>query len=196
MSSTDLPPAETRRVFIALPVKSDAVPRIQRIQARFASEANRQRIDLRLTPPHQFHVTLAFLGAITTNALDLAVQSVLRIAATTAAFRVRASGPVLFPSPRHARIFGLGLDDPSGSLTNTAAALHADLRGKGFALEKRTFTPHVTLARLRKPTLVAAVTLDLDERSSQYVFDTLTIYQSELGTKGSKYWILHSTELR
>jgi len=65
---------------------------------------------------------------------------------------------VLFPSARHARVFGTALEDASGALYRAAALLHGSLRREGLVLEERKFRPHVTLARLRPPTQVALET--------------------------------------
>lgn len=189
------PSLETTRVFVALPLAPDATHHLEMIQTDLLAQAERQGVRLRLTPQHQFHVTLAFLGNISKRQLRDVVKVVSDVFARHAAFGLVLMGLVVFPSPRRARVLGAALDDPSGALGPAVALLHAGLRHEGLVLEERAFRPHVTLARLQPPVHVEfeAAPLWLDE--SAFLCRTIAVYESELGSQGSRYKVLHSVRL-
>jgi 2'-5' RNA ligase len=187
--------SETARVFVALPLDQRSVEQTESIQTGVAARAARQGVRLRLTPKHQFHVTLAFLGEIATRRVPDVLDAMSEFSTAAVTFRLRVSGLVVFPSARRARVVGLGLEDSSGSLADAVKHLHAKLRSDGFSLEARAFRPHLTLGRLRNPAPVewsglAGSPLDVD-----YSCNSVAIYQSELGTNGARYRILHTLAL-
>ena len=186
---------DTTRVFVALPLGSEAGLQLEAIQSHLLAEAKRQGVSLRLTPNYQFHVTLAFLGDISTALLQSVVRTVSDVFASHTTFRVTMKDLVVFPSPRHARVFGTALEDSSGTLCRAVALLHGGLRREGLVFEEREFRPHITLARLRPPTQVAFETTQTWLAKSAFLCRTVAVYESVLGGQGSRYKVLHSVTL-
>ncbi|MEA2499462.1 MAG: 2,3-cyclic 3-phosphodiesterase, partial [Actinomycetota bacterium] len=59
----------------------------------------------------------------------------------------------------------------------------------GWAGEKRPFTPHLTLARFKRPQRLRELpTLSLD--LLDFVVDSFALYRSRLGRKGSRYEVV------
>jgi len=188
-------PLETTRVFVALPLGSEAALQLEAIQTRLLTEAERQGVSLRLTPNHQFHVTLVFLGDISTVQLQCVRRTVSNVFISHTTLRVTIKELVAFPSPRHARVLGTALEDPSGALGRAAELLQGSLRREGLVLEEREFRPHITLARLRPPTQVAFETTQTWLAESVFPCRTVAVYESVLGGQGSRYKVLHSVPL-
>ena len=186
---------ETTRVFVALPLGSEAALQLEAIQLHLLAEAERQGVSLRLTPNHQFHVTLAFLGDISTALLQGVLRTVSDVFVSQTVFRVTMKDLVAFPSPRHARVLGTALEDPSGALCCAVALLHGGLRREGLAFEEREFRPHITLARLRPPTQVTFETTQRWLVESAFLCRTVAVYESEPGAQGSRYRVLNSVPL-
>lgn len=186
---------KTTRVFVALPLGSEAAIQLEAIQMRLLAEAERLRVSLRLTPKHQFHSTLAFLGDISTGKIQNVLRTVSDVFTSHTAFRVVMKDLVVFPTPRHARVLGAALEDPSGALYSAAALLHGGLRREGLVLEEREFRPHITLARLRPPAQVAFEITQTWQTESAFLCRTVAVYESVLGGQGSRYRVLHSVPL-
>ncbi len=188
--------AGSSRVFVALPLGTEATRQTESIQAELAAQTRLLGVRLRVTPSHQVHVTLDFLGKVGEAYLPSLFAAVERLAVEYTSFELHVSGLVVFPTVRRARVLGLGLEDPSGSLPRAVGALHSGLRAAGLCLEEREFRPHVTLARLREPASLQDLTTSRCAVPSEYSLGILAIYQSELGPSGAHYRMLRSHALR
>ena len=96
----------------------------------------------RATPGENIHLTLAFLGEVEAARVPL----LHRIAGEVRAgpFRLALDRVGSF---RRARVAWAGAEAPPRELIALQADLSARLRGKGFELEERDYSPHATLAR-------------------------------------------------
>ncbi len=183
------------RAFVALPLSESTIHQLASVQTQLSSEAVRQATHLRLTPAHQFHVTLAFLGNLVRTQIDFVCQAASEVASRYAAFRLIPQGLVIFPSIRKARVVGVGLQDPNDALGEAVAMLHTRLRAAGLALENRAFRAHITLARLRLPGYFSVENDDVLSSVQLITCARVTVYESERGTTGAKYHELHSMPL-
>jgi len=108
----------------------------------------RQHRDLRLTPT--LHLTLAFLGDVAaTRVPDL--ERVLGAIAWTPAI-CTFKEPLFLPAHGKRRVVALALDDPAGALRRLQAQVAGGLAAEGlYEPEERSWRPHVTVARYRRP---------------------------------------------
>lgn len=134
----------------------------------------------------QLHLTLRFIGEVDRHrAEDIAAAlGSLHAAAITA----RVAGVGMFERKGWPHTVWAGVE-PAAAL----AALHRKvgqlLARVGIAAETRAFVPHVTLARLNRSAGPVApfLTLHSDLASAPFVFDHVTLYESEMGHGGSRY---------
>jgi 2'-5' RNA ligase len=104
---------------------------------------------LKPVSPDHVHVTLKFLGETEESAVPQ-LEAVMRNAVLgKEPFTVRLVGVGVFPNPRRPRVVWAGMEgaEPLGTM---AAALEEGCEPLGFRLEKRQFSPHLTLARVRE----------------------------------------------
>jgi 2'-5' RNA ligase len=96
----------------------------------------------RATRSENIHLTLAFVGEVE----GARVALLHRIAGEVRAgpFRLALDRVGSF---RRARVAWAGADEPPRELMALQADLSTRLRGNGFALEERDYSPHATLAR-------------------------------------------------
>jgi 2'-5' RNA ligase len=143
--------------------------------------------DVRVVPPGNLHVTLAFLGHRPRAEAEHVVAD-LRAAAT-------AARPLRFAvtAYRETRSVGMLLcDDEDGAGALMAADLHARLAARGvYRPERRRWLPHVTVARFRRapglrPPLPPVRT---------FVPSDAAAYLSRLGPGGAQYEVLESVSL-
>ena len=100
------------------------------------------REDLRWTSRELWHITLAFLGEVGADRADALVDAAGEVREVPFAMAFDRVG-----SFRRARVAWVGTAEPPPPLLRLQAALDQALRARGFALEERAFTPHVTLVR-------------------------------------------------
>jgi 2'-5' RNA ligase len=104
--------------------------------------------NVRLAPREQWHITVQFLG----NDVDVdAVTSALQgLTTPPGQVALNVAGPL--GQPRRSVVFCIELLEGSEWMTGLAAEVAARLELLGFPPEHRTFRPHLTLARYKKPT--------------------------------------------
>jgi 2'-5' RNA ligase len=109
--------------------------------------------DASWTRPPSWHLTVKFLGQVSRAALDRLAASIGPAAAETAPGEILAGGPVVFPPRGPARVLGVGFASTPAleSLVRFAKEVDGCAKGVGVEEERRSFHPHVTLARLRHP---------------------------------------------
>ena len=80
-----------------------------------------------------------------------------------------------------------GVEDGT-ALTAVAGQLETACEGVGFARDKRPFTPHVTVARLRDPKPIGSVILPVSEQMfGGSRVEGVTLYESVTKPTGSVY---------
>jgi len=158
---------------------------------------------LKWADPASVHLTLAFLGELTDEQLADAIQASGEAACQVAPFRYRLAQLGTFGSPRQPRVVWAGVDEPTGKLTHLQRILTRELEQRGFEMEARPFSPHLTLARVKEPLSAAELqTLqrlladkDLSAPSPYYRVQHLSVMKSELSRGGAKYTSLRDCPL-
>jgi len=87
-----------------------------------------------------------------------------------------------------------GIEDPDGELADCQARCDRLLEALGFPREKRRFSPHLTLGRVKDIAagrqIRQALAREQASRIGAQTIDHLTFYQSTLGPAGPKYDVL------
>lgn len=135
------------RTFVALELP-DAVRNTLR---RRIERLVRMIPEVRWVDPAGIHVTLAFLGELDDMRLETASQAAATVAGVHAPFSLRLAGLGTFSSARAPRVIWVGLAGETAQLLSLQAAVADDLASRGFPREERPFSPHLTLARIKKP---------------------------------------------
>jgi 2'-5' RNA ligase len=183
------------RTFIAIEL-SDAV---RDTLLGFLGEMKRLDAPVRWIRPEGMHLTLKFLGEVSTDKAA-AVRSILDdVTAHHASFSLEFSGTGTFPSHQRApRVIWAGI-----SQSQPLEALHKDLEDRlesiGFPRESRRFNPHLTLGRVKAPLNLEAV-LDFLHRKDRTAFGTMRassviLFKSVLKPTGAEYSQIHTAGL-
>jgi RNA 2',3'-cyclic 3'-phosphodiesterase len=168
------------RMFVALAPPAQAVEDLDAFL-----EPRRDAADFRWASAEQFHVTLAFLAEVADRRLDELVERLGRAAGRRTPFATRVAGGGAFPSAGRARVLwaGLELDDAGRTeLDRLATGARAAASRTGIAVDGQRFRPHLTLARLRRPTEVSNWVRLLDAYAGPpWTAATIALVASHLG---------------
>lgn len=136
--------ASSLRLFVGLPVPTDTIARIERLQGRLATSARA----IRWTDPGQLHLTLVFLGDAVPSERVPAIAAALDSACEGRPPLEFAFGGVgQFPAAGSPRVVWLGVTAGGEELVALQDAIAAALEPLGFPREARGWQPHVTLGR-------------------------------------------------
>ena len=168
------------RMFVALPPPDEAVEHLDEFLA-----PRREAARFRWTSAEQIHVTLAFLAEVPDRRLDDLVERLGRAARRRTPVTTRIAGGGAFPHPAGARVLwaGLGLDEQGRSeVGRMATGARAAATKAGVAVDGQRFRPHLTVARIGRPTEVTAWVRLLDGyQGPEWSTTTTSLVASHLG---------------
>ncbi len=141
------------------------------------------------------HYTLRFLGEIGPDGLRRAGEAAAEAAGGVPAFEVALGAAGAFPDPSRARVLWFGLSEGEAPFVALAKRLEAALERRGFERERRGFTPHLTIGRVREPGAglgerLARVAPLGAEPAARFRVGSITVVQSQLDPAGSIYRVV------
>ncbi len=191
------------RAFIAIELPEELRQHLGDIEKQIqagAGEAARKAV--RWVPASNLHLTLKFLGEVSTAN----VQALSRMLQTEAGKHQRFDMTIAelgaFPNLRRPRVIWVGSQAPE-ALTVLQKAIEAETRRLGYPAEERPFSPHLTLGRISqnaRPDEVSQVARALGEMKIGEIgrvhIDRMHLFQSDLRPSGAVYTSLYQFELR
>ncbi len=185
------------RTFIALGMDES----LQSFLGEIIRHAEQDLSDLRWVNPAGIHLTLAFLGELTDEQLAAAIQASEVAAQKATPFVYRLKGLGVFGSLQQPRVIWMGVEDqPSGQIQGSPlqrlhSILTKELELRSFEVDKRPFSPHLTLARVKQrlsPYEQQSLQRLLHSKqaaasSPPYRVDYLIVMKSELSRTGARY---------
>lgn len=132
------------RLFVACELPDEVLNALSQVQDDL-ERAGAER--LRWVRPEGIHLTLKFLGEVEAALVDDVIAS-LSACIQPFVFRLSLSRLGGFGG-RRLRVVWVGLDGQTQELSELAKTVERELEPLGFQAERRPFTPHLTLARVR-----------------------------------------------
>lgn len=102
---------------------------------------------MKLVDPEQVHITMKFLGDVSEKSIPDIEDALSGIKGEP--FTATVHGVGAFPKPSYARVIYIGAD-PEEVFDRLHVQVDSVLKPLGFGREKRAFTPHATLARVKR----------------------------------------------
>ena len=161
--------------------------------AKTIDELRRPDDGVRWVPRANLHITLKFLGpAVDSHRLQQLTAGLRQLATRTAPFEVAAAGIGAFPNLGHPRAIWVGLHNvESGALAALAARLETVAAEYGFEREKRRWSGHLTIGRVRgesiKDETRDALNALGDRNFGVSKIESITLYRSHLGPNAATY---------
>lgn len=182
----------TFRAFIAVDLPT--IPSV----VSLAEDLRRASEGLKVVSPEHLHLTLKFLGD-TEEGLVPEILGIMREAcAGTAPFEIRVRGTGAFPSLSRMSVLWLGIEGAE-PLARIAKSLDEHLEPLGFAPEKRPWTAHLTLARMKggggPDRARALLEAHRDDLFGEHRVDEIRLKRSVLTPQGPAYSTVEAVRL-
>jgi RNA 2',3'-cyclic 3'-phosphodiesterase len=176
------------RLFVAVCLPEEIRERLARAQDRL----RHARADVSWVKPGNLHITLKFLGELEPKRLDRIRSALASAAQRVTAFPAEVAGIGTFGG-RIPRVVWAGVQGGAEPLGALAGAVEEELAGVGVPRERRGFTAHFTLGRVRSPknleVLHAALRAEPADGFGTMRVDQFSLMQSELDPGGSIYTV-------
>lgn len=179
------------RAFIAIELPPEVIhalaATIKSLQPKVPATA------LRWTALKNLHLTLRFLGESSPQALQQVSQQAGLLASAAGPFELDSGGLGVFPNLRQPRIVWAGLTLPA-ALIQLQNDLEIKTQRCGYAAERKPFTPHLTLARVRDGAshselsqLSQTIQAYVPQPPVHFTVSQLTLFRSDLKPEGPVY---------
>ncbi len=136
------------RLFIAINLPPDLLQTLAKVQEQLRRHLS--GLPLTWARAEGIHLTLKFLGETDPRRVEDILTRLRAVAAIWRPFVVPVNGLGCFPDRRRPQVVWVGVQDPDGALQRLAAAVDAAMADLGWEREKRPFTGHLTLARVKR----------------------------------------------
>lgn len=174
------------RSFVAVDCEDNKLlPKFTEVQGRLKATGARVNIG----EPENIHLTLKFLGDIEDNQVDEISRFIEGISFDPFEFRVEGVG--VFPNIRRPATIWAGITEGVGELVNIFGLVNDGLAKLGFEKDRRRYSPHLTIARVRggenKDKLVEELLQFEDFQFGTVYVDRIKLKKSVLTRSGPIY---------
>jgi 2'-5' RNA ligase len=140
------------RTFIAVELPPSFHKRLTDLQQGLAESLKQAAVSqvVRWTPAENIHLTLRFLGDASEAQRRQLAHGLAAIALAHAPFDLALTGVGCFPSFRRPNIVWTGVVGRVDLLNSLQHSIERLAQAAGFAAEDRPFSPHLTIARIRR----------------------------------------------
>ena len=154
------------------------------------TELKKTGADVKWVNAGNIHLTLKFLGNTDASLIPALADALCKKLSLYNPFYITIADVGCFPSEKRPRVIWAGIKD-SEVLVNIHKDVDAVLTGFGFAPEVRSFSPHLTIGRVRSMKKIAELMARFaDFRRSDFgrvEVSAIHIMKSELKPAGAEY---------
>jgi len=173
------------RLFVAMDIPDDVRSSLAALTAKLRPACRNARC-VRI---EGLHVTLNFIAETPAEKTEM-IKTALASIPTREPIPINFRGLGFFPNDRRPRVLWAGIN-AGAELAELAGAVETSLAPLGIPRDERTFSPHLTLARLETPRVLEALQ-DTVKKAGQIKFGVTTatefhLYQSVLKPGGAEY---------
>ncbi len=172
------------RLFVGIDLPADVIGALARL-----IEDLRPKARIKWSPPENLHITTKFVGEWPREQLDEMVGA-LRALPPRDPIPIAIRGLGWFPNPHQPRVFWAAVR-AGPELAALARETEDALAALGVPKESRSFSPHLTLARMKEPSPLTALRQAIAALGSddfgEFTADRFFLYRSELAPGGSIY---------
>ena len=134
-----------RRTFIAIDIP--ATVKLKKLLELLRVDLREEKI--RWVNPEILHITLSFLGDTSEEQINYISEQLEKICSGYSSIELHFKEPGVFPNLRKPRVFWIGMER-NEILVNLQGAIEVMLRDYGINRENKPFSPHLTIARIKR----------------------------------------------
>jgi 2'-5' RNA ligase len=174
------------RCFIAVRIPAP----VRKAIAEVMDTLKKSGADVKWVPEENIHITLKFLGSTDEAIIGEIKESLHRSVAAYRPFSIRIAGTGYFPAGRRPRVVWIGIDD-AGALPDLQGDIEKEMVTFGYEEERRPFSPHLTIGRVRSDKGMTEMLKRLDTfretAFGEVEIREITLMKSELRPAGAEY---------
>ena len=179
------------RLFLAIPVDKQILDAL----AGAADKLRETRGPVRWVRPEGMHLTLKFLGDTEPDQVPPLVEAVSGVTSKVMPFPISVTGAGAYPKLRSPRVLWAGVVENSGTLKRLVKSIEEETEKFGWEREKREFSPHITIGRVKGNMNIARLITAMKEMKEEHWGDQeageVVLYSSELKPGGAVYEKVH-----
>jgi 2'-5' RNA ligase len=176
----------TKRIFIAFPVNDAVRTELGGVIRVLASRTDRTET-VRWVDPAEMHITAHFLGdfeSVDTENIKRVCEAVSREFKPSVA---RLKAVSAFPEHGAPRVITVSvIEDHEMTLRRIQAALGVRLVKLGYAIDRRVWTPHITLGRV-KTEINPEKLKDIEVKPVEFEIQSIELLESQRDQNGAHY---------
>jgi RNA 2',3'-cyclic 3'-phosphodiesterase len=170
-------------------VKAAAGDVAERLRQRLQRAA--PALVVRWVATENLHITIWFIGEVV-DERAAAVEHVLRHPFETRAFDLALAGCGAFPPSGPPRVFWIGVGAGQAAMQSLYSEVGQRLAPLGFEPERRAYTAHLTVARVKDPgratsRVVRDTLAELPADCGASAVQAVTLFRSRLSPRGAAY---------
>ncbi len=179
------------RFFIAINLPNEIRNKLADLQNQLAEFD----LPIRWAKPKNIHLTLVFLGEIKKERVDKVVRA-CKSMKDYERFKLSVKNLGFFPNFKNPRVIWIGIENGE-NLINLQKELANKLIEERFEIEKREFSPHLTLGRTKKriKNFEGLITKLDSVDLGNFEVKSIEIMESKLTPEGPKYRLIKNIQL-
>jgi len=182
------------RTFIAIGVPKNIKNQI----AVYEELIKKEKTKISWVKPDNIHITLKFLGEVEENKISEIYEALKKCVSNQKPFDIEVMGTGGFPNLNRPRVIWVGLKKGSDELKNLAKSIDNELEKLGFRKEKRGFSPHLTIGRVKSIYNIhefVKMMNSVEFKGDTFTADEILIMESDLKPTGAVYTKLCTVKL-
>ncbi|MBU1091078.1 MAG: RNA 2',3'-cyclic phosphodiesterase [Candidatus Omnitrophica bacterium] len=186
------------RTFIAIELPKEIKDELTKLQ----DQLKLSNADVKWVAPENIHLTIKFLGEINEEKLCRISEVIENCAKDKSPYLIRINSLGVFPNMNSPRVIWVGLDKGNQETEELAKSIEENLEKLGIPKEKRPFSSHITIARVRSMKNREQLIEALKKLENVFVGNNLEwnvkkviLFKSTLTPKGPTYEALKETIL-
>jgi 2'-5' RNA ligase len=180
------------RGFIAIDIETN-----QKIIELF-NKIGQTGANLKIVEPQNIHITLKFLGDTDEKLIEEIEQIIEKSVKENNPFEIKLTGTGVFPNPGYIKVVWIGIEE-NGIIGEIAGRIDEQTHKLGFERDKRRFSPHLTIARVKsaknKDRLIQVLNQYSDTEFIKFKVESIKLKKSELTPKGPIYTTLKEIKI-
>lgn len=166
-------------------------------------EALKQKIDdVKWVRGESIHLTLKFLGNIDLDEVDKISDVLTPVFDSSAVIPLTIEGAGVFPNEKKPRVVWIGVSEEGNALEALQRAIDDRLASINYPRETRSFSPHITIGRVKSginnpARLLPGIFRNIENfKTDTFTADAVHLYRSDLKPGGAAYAKLKTFSLK